>query len=191
MADDTGDGHIGGNDIDWHRYSGGTPSSGTGPSSASEGSYYAYVEATNPNYPNDTACLISPLYNIQDWSSVNISFDYHMYGATMGSLRLEISANGGTSWNAMSLWYKSGDQGNSWYSASVDIDDTYLEGTSPIRFRFKGITGTSYTSDIALDNITITAIKDPFAISAGNYVHTTTYKTESGSSGAKQEEIQP
>ncbi|MCB0854296.1 MAG: hypothetical protein KDD63_18870, partial [Bacteroidetes bacterium] len=37
----------GGDDFDWTRQSGGTPSSGTGPSAASQGTYYAYMEVSS------------------------------------------------------------------------------------------------------------------------------------------------
>ncbi|GAF80346.1 unnamed protein product, partial [marine sediment metagenome] len=44
-----------GDDIDWTRHTGSTPSTNTGPSSAYEGSYYLYIESTSPNNPDKIA----------------------------------------------------------------------------------------------------------------------------------------
>jgi hypothetical protein len=68
----------------------------------------------------------------------------------MGKLYLEYLEEGSTgSWQ--SLWTKSGDQGNVWNNAVVDLSS--LSGTGHLRFR--GVTGSSYTSDMAVDDITI------------------------------------
>lgn len=48
--------------FDWSRYSGSTPSSLTGPSYASDGSYYLYIE-TSSSYNNANAVLISRTFN--------------------------------------------------------------------------------------------------------------------------------
>ena len=45
-----------------------------------------------------------------------ISFQYHMYGATMGSAVLESSSDS-TSW--VSLWSKLGNQGDQWLQATM------------------------------------------------------------------------
>jgi len=70
----------GGDDLDWTRNSNGTPSSNTGPSSAYEGTWYMYIEASNPNYPTKTAGLISPCFNLSGMATASLNFQYHMYG---------------------------------------------------------------------------------------------------------------
>jgi len=136
-------------DINWTRNSGGTPSSSTGPSSANEGSFYLYVEASSPNYPSKVAIVESPCYDLSGETSASFDFDYHMYGSNMGTLALEASTDG--TWNT--VWSRSGDQGNSWASASVDLS-TYLGET--VKLRFKGTTGSSYRGDMTVDNISLT-----------------------------------
>lgn len=136
-------------DINWTRNSGGTPSSSTGPSSANEGSFYLYVEASSPNYPSKVAIVESPCYDLSGQISASFDFDYHMYGADMGTLALEASIDG--TWST--VWTRSGDQGNSWASASVDLS-TYLGET--VKLRFKGTTGSSYRGDMTVDNISLT-----------------------------------
>ena len=46
---------VGTDDFDWQRHSGGTGSSGTGPSGAAVGDWYLYVEASSPRARDDTA----------------------------------------------------------------------------------------------------------------------------------------
>ena len=134
-------------DIDWTRDASGTPSSSTGPSSASEGSYYMYVEASSPNYPSKTAILNSPCFDLSVENSAIFEFDYHMYGSSMGTLELQATTDG-TSWNT--IWSKTGDQGNTWLTASINLS-SYLGEI--VKLRFYGTTGSSYTSDMTVDNI--------------------------------------
>ncbi len=134
-------------DFDWTVRSGSTPSSNTGPSGAFEGSYYVYMESSSPNYSNKRAILISPCFDLTSASNASVSFRYHMYGASsMGSLQLEVSEDNGATWTG--LWSKSGNQGNAWYAANIDLS-AYL-GKS-IQLRFNGITGTTWQGDMAVD----------------------------------------
>lgn len=152
-------------DFDWARRSGSTPSSNTGPASASEGSYYAYMEASYPNYGSKDAILNSPCYYVTV-SNAYARFKYHMYGATTGTLRFQVSTNNGTSWST--LWTRTGDQGNSWKTAFVNVS-SYIN-TNGVRFRFHGTTGTSYTGDIAIDDISIyTLTISPLCVSSYPY----------------------
>ncbi|MBQ4821973.1 endonuclease [Aquimarina sp. MMG016] len=135
-------------DFDWIRRSGATPSNNTGPSSASLGSYYMYMESSSPNYSNKRAILYSPCFDLTNASQATFSFKYHMYGASnMGSLALELSLDG-TTWT--SIWSKSGNQNNSWKTASINLT-SYLG--EKIQLRFNGITGTTWQGDMAVDTI--------------------------------------
>ncbi len=137
----------------WRRHSGGTGSSGTGPSSAAAGSYYFYTEASSPNYPSKTAILESPCFDLSDENVAYFSFDYHLYGSYMGSLSLEVSTDGAINWT--SVWSETGNQGNAWYSKTIDLS-AYTG--QEIRLRFYGVTGTSYTSDMAIDKLELTTV---------------------------------
>ena len=143
-----------GDDFDWTVRSGGTPSSNTGPSSADEGTNYIYMESSSPNYSTKRAILGSPCLDLSTASEPSVSFRYHMYGATaMGSLDLEVSTDG-TNWT--SIWNRSGNQGNAWLSANVDLS---AYNGSTIRLRLNGITGTTWQGDMAVDamNVIISA----------------------------------
>ena len=139
-------------DIDWTIDANGTPSSNTGPSSAAQGSYYVYVEASSPNYPSKRAILNSPCFDLSAQTSASFNFQYHMYGASdMGTIALEASTNNGTSWT--SIWNESGNKGNSWQSASVDLA-AYVGGT--VQLRFNRNVGSTWQADIAIDNVGLT-----------------------------------
>jgi hypothetical protein len=136
--------------IDWTRLSGGTPSVGTGPTSAVEGSFYTYIESTAPNYPNKIANLLSPCFDLTVLTDPQLSFKYHMFGVDMGRLNLEVSVNG-SPWAV--IWTKNGDQTDAWHSEAVSLG-AYASSAS-VQLRFNGITGSDFTSDIAIDAITI------------------------------------
>ncbi|MEL6986453.1 MAG: S8 family serine peptidase, partial [Bacteroidota bacterium] len=140
-------------DIDFQLNSGTTPSSNTGPSSASQGSQYIYLETSTPNHPSKTSILGSRCYDLSNAASASLSFDYHMYGASMGSLVLQVSTDGGASWSS-DIWSRSGDQGNTWFSETIDFSAYQSDLVS---YRFIATSGNSWQSDIALDNITFDA----------------------------------
>ena len=108
------------------------------------------MEASSPNYSNKKTILNSPCYNLSSASAATFTFKYHMYGAAgMGGLTLQASTNG-TSWT--DLWTKSGNQGNSWLSASVNLA-TYTGST--VQLRFVGTTGSTWQGDIAVDDVAL------------------------------------
>ncbi|UCE59670.1 MAG: S8 family serine peptidase [Phycisphaerales bacterium] len=143
-------GNVGGDDMDWTRDSGGTPSSSTGPSAAHGGTWYVYTEASSPNYPSKTAILEGPCFDFTGASDADLTFWYHMYGTAMGTLNLEVSEDCVT-WDT--VWSLSGNQGNSWYQASVDLSAYALQ---KVKMRWRGVTGSSYTSDMTIDDLSLT-----------------------------------
>ena len=141
-------------DIDWTHNSGATPSSNTGPAGASDGNDYMYVEASNPNFPDKLAQLISPCFNLSSATQADFSFDYNMYGGQMGTLTVDVSIDDGLTWTE-GFWSISGDQGTSWNSESLDLS-SYLG--EYVKLRFEGLTGDGFRSDMAVDNINLTAV---------------------------------
>ena len=146
-----------GDDGNWVRDASGTPSSGTGPSAGADGSFYLFLEASSNSSAgqigaNATAILRSPCFNLSSLSSANFSFSNHMFGTSLGSLTLEASTDGA---NWSSIWNESGNQGNQWNDVSVNLS-AYL-GQNEVRLRFVGTTGSSWSSDIAIDNISLSS----------------------------------
>ncbi len=130
--------------MDWTLLSGSTPTASTGPDNAANGSFYAYTESTG--FTNKKAYLLSPCLNIAGINTFQVSFNYHMYGSQMGTLRFQFSLNNGTSWST--VWTKQNNQNNSWKSQSLNFTNN---GGSSIQFRMFGTTGGD-RSDMAIDN---------------------------------------
>ncbi|GEM_PF-3296553 len=152
-----------GDDI-WETNSGATGSTGTGPSGANEGTEYIYCE-TSGTSSGDVFILQSEMTTCSDPS---VSFDYHMYfdGKTDGTLNLDISTDGGTTWN--NEWNTSGDQGNAWQNDETVNLGAYANQAIMLRFHFTTGAGTSYQYDCALDDINLFDID----VSAGSFAST-------------------
>ncbi len=136
-------------DIDWRIDNGGTPSSSTGPSvdrlPGTTAGKYAYME-TSGGCANKEALLISDCIYLDRYGF--FVFHYHAYGATIGSLHLDFFVDG--NWIEDVATPISGNQGNSWRTMSASISP-YFGKT--IQVRIRGYSGTSYTSDLALDEL--------------------------------------
>ena len=142
-----------GDNGDWTLNSGGTPTNNTGPSNdITGGGNYFYTEAHDIG-TNNTAIIISPCYDLSNLTVANFSFNYHMFGNTMGSLNLEITADDGASWT--NIFNRNGDQGNQWNSQNINLN-SYIGQT--VKFRFVGTIGSGgqRRSDMAIDQIRIT-----------------------------------
>ncbi len=141
-------------DINWIIDANGTPSNGTGPSSAIEGQNYMYTEASGNNvgFPNKQAILTSPCIDLTASINAYISFKYHMYGTSnnLGSLDVEVSLNDGASW--FSIWNEDQNQGNQWNTQIISLDP-YIG--FPIQLRYNRITGSDFRGDVAIDDIQI------------------------------------
>ncbi|HAS46275.1 MAG TPA: hypothetical protein DCS93_37690 [Microscillaceae bacterium] len=144
--------------FDWSLTKQATPSAGTGPVKASEGNTYLYTEIDQfsqetfelePLNQNKTARLIGPTFDLSSLNTPYVFFAYHMFGSNMGTLTLEASTDG-TTWQ--SVWSQTGDQGNEWRVASVNIA---AYKSSSTKLRFAATAGDGSGSDIAIDAITI------------------------------------
>lgn len=144
-----------GDNLDWTRDSGGTPSNGTGPSSGAGGStWYMYVEASgnNTGYPNKTAFFNGPCFDLSGETEANFTYSYHMYSSgssgDVGSLQLQASTDDGSTWTTISTI--SGSQGNAWNAGSANLN-AYVGGT--VKVRFVATTASTWRGDICVDNI--------------------------------------
>ena len=140
-------------DRSWKKRSGNTPTNNTGPAGAAEGTYYRYIESSGNGNPTKTAVLTTKkCLDLSTVSNPVFEFQYHMYGGLdMGSLEIQISTDGGSSWQP-AIWKREGDQGNNWHSANVDLS---LYPNQNMRLRIVGTTGTGNKSDIAIDDLYI------------------------------------
>lgn len=151
--------NVGGDNLDWTRSNIPTPTLATGPDADHTigSGFYVYTEATLQNQ-NDAAFIEGPLIDFSRYQNEQIIFWYHMYGANMGTLALE--AGSGGVWST--VWGPTTGNQNQWLQATVNLNTL----TGQQRLRFKGLIGLSFTSDMALDDISITA--DAIALVALN-----------------------
>ncbi|WP_298539943.1 T9SS type A sorting domain-containing protein [uncultured Aquimarina sp.] len=143
-------------DINWTRDSGGTPSNNTGPSSGADGNFYLYVEASGngDGFPNKRAILNSPCLDFSAVDTPTLNFQYHMFGSAINSLTVEARTNNTGNW--LSVFSRSGDQGNTWNGTSINLSD--YAGNPSVQLRFNVVTGSGgsgWQSDIAIDAVSI------------------------------------
>ena len=161
-----------GDDKDWSAHSGSTSSSSTGPSGdhTSGSGKYMYTEASGCY--NKVAYLVSPSMNFSSYTGMVMEFWYHMYGQNMGSLSVEVSTDNGSTWVSTPVWTISGQQQTSmtapWTKATINLASYTGTGMSTVKVRFKGVTGTTFYSDMAIDDVVI------YAPAAQAYVSSTT-----------------
>lgn len=141
--------------FDWSIRSGGTPSSNTGPSGASSGSYYLYIEGSSPRVSGEIA-EITRCFDFSSCATPSISFDYHMYGASIGTLSIEVGLVGSTTYTT--VFSISGQQGNQWNSRTIDLSSF---GGNTVSIKIKAVRGSNWDCDIAIDNIFLECVASP------------------------------
>jgi hypothetical protein len=132
--------NVKGDQFDWTRKSGKTPSSGTGPTNAAEGSNYLYIECSGSRKTGDKAILESNKVTLG--SGADLEFDFHMYGSQMGTLEVFVDME--------SVWKMSGNKGNKWEAAAINLDR--FSGKE-VQIQIVATKGRGWSSDIAIDDI--------------------------------------
>ena len=182
---------------DWIVFSGSTTSTATGPSSASDGTYYIYVE-TSGSIAGQKARITSPQLDATGMFFPALSFDYHQYGAGMGWFR--VMAMNPTTSTVDTLFAQYGDQGNQWNSLIVPLTG-YANSSNVIEVMFEleidDANGFAFENDLALDNFvfgedpTFVQSCDNFdAYTAGNLdAQTTDWNSWGGAAGTEDTEV--
>jgi hypothetical protein len=139
-------------EFDWSLNSGPPPTlqNGfqTGPlDDVTGGGNYIYTEASNPRDLGDEAILFTNSIDISSLTNPELNFYYHMYGADMGDLDIELFD--GT--NYINIFTLSGDQGDQWFQQSLPITTS----SNLITFRITGTIGDGWSSDMAIDNFEV------------------------------------
>merc|ERR1711881_168936 len=132
---------------DWTKQSGATQSSNTGPSADYTGTLYPalvgtymYLEASGKS-AGATVTMQTREYT----DRYCMSFWFHMYGSTMGDLKVQV--------NGQNLFQETANRGDQWINQKVDV----YNGGSPYRVSFVATRGSNWASDIAVDHIEMTA----------------------------------
>ena len=163
---------------DWLLKTGGTPSFNTGPQGdhTTGNGVYFYVESSGQNYGGKLFTTYTPTFDVSATYGRVLSFWYHMFGPAMGELEIAIIDTAG---NYTFIDAYNGDQGMEWKLGYYPLDSFNIQ--HDFKIAFIATTGTSYTSDICIDDI---MISDPYPIIYGcmdtvssNYDSTATINT--------------
>lgn len=133
-----------GDDADWYRRRGPTPTSYTGPRGdhTSGLGYYVYLEAS-PLLPGQSARLRSPSLRGSRGPQC-LLFHFHMYGSGSGRLSVLLDEGG----EERVLWERQGEQSMGWLRAALQYHSDRLH-----QILFVASRGSSVRSDIAIDDI--------------------------------------
>lgn len=142
--------------FDMERLNTPTPTADTGPAAAADGNYYVVGEATN--HLGGVTVIESPCFDFSLIGQPQVGFQYHMNGVDAGQLIMQVSTDGGFLWGSPSssafIFDISGDQGNAWQTAAVDL--SFFAGSPRVRVRIGVVVATSGDlGDIAIDAITV------------------------------------
>ncbi len=160
--------NLSGDDIDWDIFTDATASSSTGPSADhTGGGNYLYTEASGCY--NRTGFISTPIFDFSTLSNPELRFWYHMFGGGMGTLSVQVSDDGGSSWST-DIWSLSGDQGNLWQEATISLSAYALQ--SNIVIRYTGVTDSDFRSDMAIDDVRV-AEETCYCTSIGNMSYET------------------
>ena len=164
--------NVDGDDGDWRTDAGGTGTTNSGPGGgASSGvsdhnpgttsGKYIYTEASTPNYPSKEFHLWSPPFDLSSLTSPTLTFWYSMYSASGAQMALQYSIDNGNTFVTGNLPFMCTttypltvihtDMGTNWRQGFVDLST--IQSNTNVMFRFIIQTGTSWDSDICLDDI--------------------------------------
>lgn len=145
--------NLNGDDSEWSVNKGSTESNGTGPDNdhtrGDASGKYLFLEASGCQQKE--AVLQANCLDLGQISHPNLYFWYHMYGTSTGNLYIEIDTNG--SWITLdSLVGQQQLASNAlWRYKIIDLSNYKTDAN----IRFRGVTGSSFSGDIALDDIQI------------------------------------
>lgn len=137
----------------WGFNTGGTSTPGTGPNSAALNNGYLYFETSGGVF-GDTDTLYAPMIDLSTViSNSRLVFYYHMFGASIGDLEVEASADQST-WT--SVFVQSGQvqtsSSDDWIPSNIDL--SAFSG-APVWIRIIATRNSSFTGDIGLDNFSV------------------------------------
>ena len=109
---------------------------------------YIYIESSYPRIPGDVARLVSSPFT-KTTGNCQLRFYYNMNGYLVGSLLVKLKPQNA---NEQVLVNITGDHGPKWIRGTANV-----MSNSQYRIVFEAVRGSSYSSDIALDDISMTS----------------------------------
>ena len=145
----------GGDDIDWTIDEDATGSLNTGPAvdhtTGLTTGNFIYTEASGTCFPSATGRLESPCFDVSALTNPILAFWYHMYGANMGNLYVQVDSGAGYITVDSIVGQQQTADTDPWQLRMVSL----TAYTGNLTIRFLGITGTGFESDMAIDDIEI------------------------------------
>ena len=149
-----------GDSIDWRTLNGATGTGGTGPdfdhTTGTNVGKYLYMETSSSNGVGcqyKQADLQSVCWDLHGTNQAELSYWFHAYGGSIGSLRVDILGENG--WEKEITPLVSGDQGNVWLNNTVNLQNWHDQ---KVVVRFVGKSGGGFTGDLAIDDINLTTL---------------------------------
>jgi hypothetical protein len=146
---------------DWTVHSGTTGSGSTGPTANGgadhkpgiAGGKYLYYETSSPTATGQTVHLESPWFDFTALTAPVMTYWYHLYGTSMGTIQLDVrnTLAGGGPWTTIVAPIT--DNQDIWQEQIVSL--LAYAGQDSVQVRWHGIRGTSFGSDMAIDDITV------------------------------------
>ena len=141
-------------DTDYILKYGATSSPGTGPFGdvgPNGVGGYLYLEASAPTMDGDEAELITPFIFVDPENLHCLNFWYHMHGTSVGVLQVFLTERGYRTKRKL-IWSRIGNQSDDWLLAEIPIRVIY---PNYIQLIFRAIRGFSWSSDIAIDDVSL------------------------------------
>ena len=115
------------------------------------GGIYMFME-TSSGTTGQEAELESPCIDLSVLTNPFLRYWYHMHGATMGNLYVDIYSGG--IWTPIDSLFgqQQANQADPWEKREIDLCD--YDG-QVVRFRFRGQKGTNFTSDFSIDDFEV------------------------------------
>ncbi|MFN0200552.1 MAG: T9SS type A sorting domain-containing protein, partial [Bacteroidia bacterium] len=149
-----------GDSIDWRTFSGATGTANTGPdfdhTTGTNAGKYLYLESSSTNGSGcqyKQADVQSVCWDLSNTNQAELSYWYHAYGNSIGSLQIDILGENG--WEKEITPTVSGNQGNNWLNNTVNLQNWQNQ---QVVVRFTGKTGGGYTADLAIDDINLSTL---------------------------------
>ena len=136
----------------WQQNSGTTGSGNTGPNGASSGAEYVYTEASNGT-SGDSTRLESPIIDLTSIVNSQLKFDYHMYGAEIDTLYIQV--NDGTGFVTIDsiTGAQQSASADDWLTKVIDL--TAYDGSTAFQVAFVVKSVGCCGGDISIDEIRI------------------------------------
>jgi hypothetical protein len=135
----------------WKLTGNGTPTPATGPTNdRTGGGKFAFADGSSGAQGN-IAYFVSPCLDFTGLWSPKLTFWYHMYGANVNALAVEVYAN--NSWNQVfrMVGQRQPTEISPWEDTSISLSNY---GNQVVKVRFKATRGATDLSDIAIDDVT-------------------------------------